>query len=69
MLHCDMGLGDRLFYFSTYLLTLNAPLSVLLFSSSSIYRLTALKATTSWMMWHWAVSSLASGLTAVVYDG
>ena len=25
--------------------------------------------TTSWMMWHWQVSGLASGLTLVLYDG
>ncbi|EEP78479.1 acetoacetate-CoA ligase [Uncinocarpus reesii 1704] len=41
VLHCDIGLGDRLFYFTT----------------------------TTWMMWHWLVSALASGSSIVLYDG
>ncbi|KAI2084337.1 hypothetical protein LOZ36_004899 [Ophidiomyces ophidiicola] len=41
VLHCDIGLGDRLFYFTT----------------------------TTWMMWHWLVSALASGASVVLYDG
>ena len=40
-LHCDMGPGDRLLYFTT----------------------------TTWMMWHWLVSALASGASIVLYDG
>ncbi|WEW61712.1 acetoacetate-CoA ligase [Emydomyces testavorans] len=40
-LHCDIGPGDRLFYFTT----------------------------TTWMMWHWLVSALASGASIVLYDG
>lgn len=40
-LHCDMGPGDRLLYFTT----------------------------TTWMMWHWLVSALASGAGIVLYDG
>ncbi|EER24900.1 acetoacetyl-CoA synthase, putative [Coccidioides posadasii C735 delta SOWgp] len=41
VLHCDIGPGDRLFYFTT----------------------------TTWMMWHWLVSALASGSSIVLYDG
>ena len=40
-LHCDMGAGDRVMYFTTC----------------------------GWMMWNWLVSALASGATAVLFDG
>lgn len=40
-IHCSIGPGSRLFYFTTC----------------------------TWMMWHWLVSSLASGATLVLYDG
>jgi acetoacetyl-CoA synthetase len=40
-LHCDIGHGDRVMYFTT----------------------------TGWMMWNWLASTLASGATAVLYDG
>ena len=40
-LHCNIGSGDRVLYFTT----------------------------TGWMMWNWLVSTLASGATAVLYDG
>jgi len=40
-LHCDIGPGDRVMYFTT----------------------------TGWMMWNWLASVLASGATAVLYDG
>lgn len=40
-LHCDIGDGDRVMYFTT----------------------------TGWMMWNWLVSVLASGATAILYDG
>ncbi|MEO8163494.1 MAG: acetoacetate--CoA ligase, partial [Ilumatobacteraceae bacterium] len=40
-LHCDIGAGDRVLYFTT----------------------------TGWMMWNWLVSVLASGATAVLFDG
>lgn len=41
ILHCDMGPGDRLFYFTTC----------------------------TWMMWHFLISGLASGITLILYDG
>lgn len=41
MIHGDIALGDRVFYFTT----------------------------TSWMMHHWLLSSLASGATLILYDG
>lgn len=41
MIHGDIALGDRVFYFTT----------------------------TSWMMHHWVLSSLASGATLILYDG
>ena len=40
-LHCDIGAGDRVLYFTTC----------------------------GWMMWNWLVSVLASGATAVLFDG
>lgn len=40
-LHCSMGPGKKMLYFTTV----------------------------SWMMWHWLVSALASGVTIVLYDG
>ena len=40
-IHCNLGPGSRLFYFTT----------------------------TTWMMWHWLLSSLASGATLILYDG
>jgi acetoacetyl-CoA synthetase len=40
-LHCDIGEGDRVMYFTT----------------------------TGWMMWNWLVSVLASGATAILFDG
>lgn len=40
-LHCNLGTGDRVMYFTT----------------------------TGWMMWNWLVSVLASGATAVLFDG
>jgi acetoacetyl-CoA synthetase len=40
-LHCDLGPGDRVLYFTT----------------------------TGWMMWNWLVGTLASGATAVCFDG
>jgi acetoacetyl-CoA synthetase len=40
-LHCSMGPGSKMLYFTTV----------------------------SWMMWHWLVSALASGVTIVLYDG
>lgn len=40
-LHCNIGPGDRVMYFTT----------------------------TGWMMWNWLVSVLASGATAVLFDG
>jgi acetoacetyl-CoA synthetase len=40
-LHCSMGPGSRLFYYTTC----------------------------TWMMWHWLVSALATGVTLVLYDG
>jgi acetoacetyl-CoA synthetase len=41
MLHCDIGTGTCVFYYTTC----------------------------GWMMWHWLVSSLASGATIVLFDG
>ena len=41
VLHCDLGPGDTLFYYTTC----------------------------GWMMWNWMASSLASGVTIVLYDG
>jgi acetoacetyl-CoA synthetase len=41
VLHCSMGPGNKMLYFTTV----------------------------SWMMWHWLVSALASGVTLVLYDG
>jgi len=40
-LHCDIGVGDRVMYYTT----------------------------TGWMMWNWLASTLASGATAVLFDG
>ena len=40
-LHCDIGAGDRVMYFTTC----------------------------GWMMWNWLVSVMASGATAVLFDG
>jgi acetoacetyl-CoA synthetase len=40
-LHCDVGAGDRVMYYTT----------------------------TGWMMWNWLASTLASGATAVFFDG
>ena len=40
-LHFNLGIGDRMIYFTT----------------------------TGWMMWNWLVSVLASGATAVLFDG
>ena len=40
-LHCDIGPGDRVTYYTT----------------------------TGWMMWNWLASTLASGATAVFFDG
>lgn len=40
-IHCNIGPGSRLFYFTT----------------------------TTWMMWHWLLSGLASGAALILYDG
>jgi len=41
MLHCDIGPGDRVLYYTS----------------------------TAWMMYHWMITTRASGATLVIYDG